>query len=75
MLFYGSETWTLQKRHRRIKLQAIDMRSLREVEVVTRMDKVRRDDIREKTEARCARKYAWQEEGLYDEGAWKKCQK
>ena len=44
-LLYGSETWTLQKRHMK-KLQAVEMRYLRKVEGVTRMDKVRSDDIR-----------------------------
>ena len=46
-LLYGSETWTLQKRHIN-KLQAVEMRYLRKVEGVTRMDKVRSDDIRRK---------------------------
>ena len=44
-LLYGSETWTLQKRHMK-KLQAVEMRYLRKVEGVTRMDRVRSDDIR-----------------------------
>ena len=45
-LLYGSEAWTLQKRHMK-KLQAMmDMRHLRKVEGVIRMDRVRSDDIR-----------------------------
>ena len=42
-LLYGSETWTLQKRHRS-KIQA--MRYLRKVEGVTRLDRVSNEDIR-----------------------------
>ena len=48
-LLYGSETWTLQKRHMK-KLQAVEMRYLRKVEGVTRMDRVRSDDIRMRQE-------------------------
>ena len=46
-LLYGSETWTLQNRHMK-KLQATEMRYLRKVEGVTRMDRMRSDDIRER---------------------------
>ena len=46
-LLYGSETWTLQNRHMK-KLQATEMRYLRNVEGVTRMDRMRSDDIRER---------------------------
>ena len=45
-LLYGSETWTLQNRHMK-KLQATEMRCLRKVEGVTRMDRMRSDDIRQ----------------------------
>ena len=44
-LLYGSETWTLQKRHRS-KIQAMEMRYLRKVEGVTRLDRVSNEDIR-----------------------------
>ena len=44
-LFYGSETWTMQNRHMK-KRQAIEMRYLRKVEGVMRMDRMRSDDIR-----------------------------
>ena len=44
-LLYGSETWTLQKRHRS-KIQAMEMRYLRKVEGVTRLDRVPNEDIR-----------------------------
>ena len=46
-LLYGSETWTLQNRHKK-KLQATEMRYLRKVEGVTRLDRMRSDDIRER---------------------------
>ena len=44
-LLYGSETWTLQKRHRR-KIQAMEMKYLRKIEGVTRLDRVPDEDIR-----------------------------
>ena len=44
-LLYGSETWTLQKRHRS-KIQAMEMRYLSKVEGVTRFDRVSNEDIR-----------------------------
>ncbi len=44
-LLYGSETWTLQKRHRS-KIQAMEMRYLRKIEGVTRLDRVPNEDIR-----------------------------
>ena len=43
-LLYGSETWTLQKRHRN-KVQAMEMRYLRKIGV-TRLDRVPNEDIR-----------------------------
>ena len=43
-LLYGSETWTLQKRHRS-KIQAMEMRYLRKVGV-TRLNRVPNKDIR-----------------------------
>ena len=45
-LTYGCETWTLQKRHRS-SIQALEMRYLRRVEVVTRADRVRNEDMQE----------------------------
>ena len=44
-LLYGRETWTLQKRHRS-KTQAMEMRYLRKIEGVTRLDRVSNEDIR-----------------------------
>ena len=44
-LLHGSETWTLQKRHRS-KIQAMEMRYLRKVEGLTRLDRVSNEDIR-----------------------------
>ena len=44
-LLYGSETWTLQRRHRS-KLQAVEMKYLRKVEGVTIMDRIPNEDIR-----------------------------
>ena len=44
-LLYGSETWTLQRRHRS-KIQAMEMRYLRRVEGVTRMDRLANKDIK-----------------------------
>ena len=44
-LLYGSETWTLQKRHKS-KIQTMEMRYLRKVEGVTRLDRVSNEDIR-----------------------------
>ena len=46
-LLYGSETWTLQNRHMK-KLQATEMRYPRKVKGMTRMDRMRRDDITER---------------------------
>ena len=46
-LLYGSEMWTLQNMHKK-KLQATEMRYLRKVEGVTRLDRMRSDDIRER---------------------------
>ena len=48
-LLYGSETWTLQRRHRS-KIQAMEMRYLRRVEGVTRMDRLTNEDIRRRLE-------------------------
>ena len=48
-LLYGSETWTLQKRHNS-KIQAMEMRYLRNVEGVTRLDRVLNEDIRRRLE-------------------------
>ena len=45
-LLYGSETWTLQKRHRS-RIQAMEMRYLRKIECVTRLDRVSNEDIEE----------------------------
>ncbi len=44
-LLYGSETWTVQKRHRS-KIQAMEMRYVRKIEGVTRLDRVSNEDIR-----------------------------
>ena len=44
-LLYGSETWTLQKRHRS-KIQAMEMRYLRRIEGVSRLDRIPNEDIR-----------------------------
>ena len=41
----SEETWTLQKRHRS-KIQAMEMRYLRKIEGVTRLDRVLNEDIR-----------------------------
>ena len=46
-LLYGCETWTIQKRHVS-RLQATEMRYLRRVEGVTKLDKVRNEDIRQR---------------------------
>ena len=72
-LLYGRETWTLQKRHRS-KIQAMEMRYLRKVEGVTRLDRVSNEDIRRRVgvEAVLAfvdRKKEWREriEGMSQE--------
>ena len=72
-LLYGSETWTLQKRHRS-KIQAMEMRYLRKVEGVTRLDRVSNEDTRRRlgVEAVLAvadRKKEWREriEGMPQE--------
>ena len=44
-LLYGSETWTLQKRQRS-KIQAMEMRYLRRIEGVSRLDRTPNEDIR-----------------------------
>ena len=45
-MLYGSETWTVMKRHES-RLGATEMAYLRRVEGVTRMDQVRNADVRE----------------------------
>ena len=45
-LLYGCETWTVQKRHES-RLQACEMMCLRRIEGVSRIDRVRNEDIRE----------------------------
>ena len=44
-LLYGCETWTMQQRHVS-SLQALEMRYLRRVQGVTRLNRVRNEDIR-----------------------------
>ena len=44
-LIYGCETWTMQRRHES-KLQASEMMFLRRVEGVSRLDRVRNEDVR-----------------------------
>ena len=53
------KTWTLQERHKK-KLRATEMRYLRKVEGVSRMDRIRSDDIRERLrqEDQCTGNYA-----------------
>lgn len=46
-VIYSSETCTLQKSHTK-KVQATGMRYMTTAEGVTRMDRVRRDEIRER---------------------------
>ena len=46
-LLYGCETWTIQKRHVS-RLQVTEMRYLRRVEGVTKLDKVRNEDNRQR---------------------------
>ena len=45
-LLYGCETWTVQKRHES-RLQACEMGCLRRIEGVSRIDRVRNEDIRD----------------------------
>ena len=45
ILLYGSETLTLQKRHKS-KTQTMEMRYLRKIKGVTRLNKILNDDIR-----------------------------
>ena len=45
-LLYGCETWTVQRRHVS-KLQAFEMMCLRRVQGLTRMDRVRNEEVRE----------------------------
>ena len=45
ILIYGCEIWTMQRRHES-KIQACEMISLRRVEGVTRLDRVRNGDVR-----------------------------
>ena len=44
-LIYGCETWTMQRRHES-KIQACEMMFLRRVEGVTRLDRMRNEDVR-----------------------------
>ena len=46
-LLYGCETWTIQKRHVS-RLQVTEMRYLRRAEGVTKLDKVRNEDNRQR---------------------------
>ena len=43
-LLYGCKTWITQKQHES-RLQAMEMRYLRRVEGVTKLDRVRNEDI------------------------------
>ena len=43
---YGCETWTVQKRHES-RLQACEMMCLRRIEGVSRLDRMRNEDIRQ----------------------------
>ena len=45
-LLYGCETWTVQKRHES-RLQACEMMCLRRIEGVSRLDRLRNEDIRQ----------------------------
>ena len=45
-LLYRCETWTVQRRHVS-KLQAFEMMCLRRVQGLTRMDRVRNEEVRE----------------------------
>ena len=45
-LLYGYETWTVQKRHES-RLQACEMMCLRRIEGVSRLDRMRNEDIRQ----------------------------
>ena len=45
-LLYGCETWTVQRRHVS-KLQAFEMMCLRRVQGLTRMDRIRNEEMRE----------------------------
>ena len=70
-LLYGSETWTLQKRHRS-KIQATEMRK---IEGVTRLDRVPNEDIRRRLRVKAVlavggrKKKEWREsiEGMSQE--------
>ena len=70
-LLYGSETWTW-KRHKS-KIQAKEMRYLRKVEGVTRLDRVSNEDIRRRLGAEAVlavadrKKKEWREK---IEGMW-----
>ncbi len=46
ILFYGSESWSLTKKTKS-QIQAAQMRTLRLIRGVTRLDRMRNDDIRE----------------------------
>ena len=46
-LLYGCKTWTIQKRHVS-RLQAAEMRYFWRVEGVTKLDKIRNEDIRQR---------------------------
>ena len=73
-MLYGRETWTLQKRHRS-KIQAMEMRYLRKVEGVSRLDRVSNEDIRRRVEVEAVlpfvdrKKKEWREriEGMSQE--------
>ena len=47
MLLYGCGTWTVEKQHES-RLQETEMRYLRRVEVVMKLDRVRNVDIRQR---------------------------
>ena len=52
-LLYGCETWTVQKRQES-RLQATEMRFLRRVEGLTKLDRVRNVDIRQRLQQKAA---------------------
>ena len=73
-LLYGCKTWTILKHHKS-RLQATEMRYLRRVEGVTKLDRVRNEDIRQRlkhkavVEAAHAKLRVWKEKVDGMEGA------
>ena len=63
-LLYGCETWTILKCHES-RLQATEMRYLRRVEGVTKLDRVRNEDIRQRLKQKAVVEVAQKKQSVW----------